>query len=1646
MTVRKKGSRTCVEQMNSPKTPLSFPVVGVGASAGGLEAFTQLLQELPVDTGMAFVLVQHLSPNHQSALSEILSQATAMPVTEVVDEPKLKPNCVYIIPPNRNMVISSGCLHLSKREDHGVQHPIDYFFSSLAENQRERSIGVVLSGTATDGTLGLEEIKAEGGITFAQDITAQHNGMPQSAVDSGCVDFVLSPKQIAREIARISTHSYLKGPYVEGALADSGPVESESDVLLDKQSLNPILRVLNKTIGVDFAHYKSSTLSRRIARRMLLQKIKNIADYERFIKDTPAEVQSLYQDLLINVTSFFRDADTFEALKANVIPGLLKGRSVNDPARVWVLGCSTGEEAYSLAMIFSEAADSSHGQVPVQIFATDLNESCIESARAGLYSKQRLHGVSVERQRRFFVDEKGQSRVSKSLRDMCVFAKQNVISDPPFSRVELISCRNLLIYIEPPLQQRIVSIFHYALKPSGFLVLGSSETVSPYLEFFQVEDAKHKIFTRKPGVARMAPGLPVPMERQPLAAHGKFIHVPLKSLGLNSALDGNHLLKEADRLLLERFAPPAVLIDANLNILQFRGNTEDYLIPAQGRASHALLKMARDGLLVPLQTLVLKAKKKNAAVREAGVQFKVKGQVRELNLEVIPVNENSVGEVSVEANFLVLFENSETATSLKKTPSNQKAVPRGAEKIPTKIAHLERELSRAREYVQSLVEQHDAANEELQSANEEANSANEELQSINEELETSKEEIQSSNEELTTVNDELQNRILESSQLNNDLVNLIESVQIAIVIVGLDLRIRRVSPMAEKLLNVLTTDLGRPITDIRHKIDLPELESLLSETINTVSSREREVRDNQGRWYLLRTRPYVTTENKIEGAVLLLLDVDVIRGDREYAESIVATVHEPLLVLDGDLCVRSASQAFCEVFEISRKATEGHLFFELGKGEWDTPELRELLEKCLIEGSTFNEFEIEWELGGLGQKTLLLNARRIIQTADQSRLILLAIEDITKRKRNQQIVALNHAQFEAVFEASPVGMYLVDSQFRILQIGRTARKTFGEIGELIGRDFVEVVNLVWPPETAVDVVARFAHTLETGEPYSAPGFSDLRHDRKVRECYDWQLHRITMPDGEHGVVCYFVDISARVIAESSLRSSELHYRRLFEAAKDGVLILDPLTRKILDANPFISDLLGYTQNQLIGKELFEIGLLKDEEASRNAFQELKEKGFIRYDNLPLQSKSGQRCEVEMVSNLYDEDGDTVIQCNIRDITERKRLQNDLRDRNEELLAADIRKNNFLAVLAHELRSPLNAIRGWVQLIQRPGESTENIRQGLEVIDRSSLIQAGLINDLLTGHRISSGKMRVDVVEIDLNKVITTAIATVSLAATEKDIRINCKISSEPVLVSGDANHLQQIFGNLLINAIKFTPPKGEITVAIHQTQSSADVRVADTGEGIAPDVMPHIFERFRQSDPSASRSHTGLGLGLSIAKQLIELHDGNISARSAGKGLGTEFLVSLPLRLAVAQKRTQPISENAKNFATALLGGIKVLVVDDDLDAREPLRRFLEAARAEVIVVGSTDEAIEVLRQQLPDVIVSDIAMPGRNGYDLIRSVRALSGEMGGQTPAIALTAYAAPADCDRALNAGFERHFAKPVDAEILISAIATLLGRSPD
>jgi two-component system, chemotaxis family, CheB/CheR fusion protein len=855
-------------------------IVAIGASAGGIEATNELLKNLPADTGLSFVLVQHLDPKHQSMLTDLLSKQTTIAVSEVKDGMRIERNHIFVIPPNTSMSISDGQLRLHPREESkGVHMPIDYFMRSVAEEYGPRSIGIVLSGSGTDGTLGIAEIQAQGGVTFAQDdATAKYNSMPRSAVNSGCVDYVLPPKQIARELARLSRLSYAQAPFTGEA-----PIPASEGAA----ALSSIFQMLRRSTGVDFTHYRQTTILRRIQRRMVVHKLEKLDEYVRYLHSNAGEIKALYQDMLINVTSFFRNPPVFDLLRTLVFPSIMKLRPPESIIRVWTPGCASGEETYSVAIALLEFLGDKASQVPIQFFGTDVSDPSVTKARAGVYPENIQSDVSPERLKRFFTRVEGGFRISKSIRDMCIFAQHNVLNDPPFSQMDLICCRNLLIYLEPVLQNKVISLFHYANRVNGYLVLGTSEGVGSANNLYTNVDRTYKVFSKKATAARQ----PVTFSLNRMADRAEYgtVRTPLRPPESSS----NYLeaQKEFDRRLVTQFVPATVFVNDELEIVHTRGNVSRYLKLAPGRASLNILKMARESLLIELRNALGRAKKEGTTVRKQGVVLKNgngngsgngqgdgngngaghrgKPMTRLVSFDVIPLHLGQTKELY----FMVVFQEDDAPETAKHRSKRSRLEQKAVDATNNRITKLEQELSATKEYLQSVIETQEATNEELQSANEEILSSNEELQSTNEELETAKEELQSANEELSTVNDELRNRNTDISTANNDLTNLLSSIDIAVVMLGPDATIRRFTPQAQKTLGLIPGDIGRPFLNINPLVQIPNLQQMVLQMIGNAQVVEKEVAVREGHSYQVRILPYRTAEGKHEGAVITLVEI-----------------------------------------------------------------------------------------------------------------------------------------------------------------------------------------------------------------------------------------------------------------------------------------------------------------------------------------------------------------------------------------------------------------------------------------------------------------------------------------------------------------------------------------------------------------------------------------------------------------------------------------------------------------------------------------------------------------------------------------------------------------------------------------------------
>jgi two-component system CheB/CheR fusion protein len=948
-----------------------FPIVAVGASAGGLEALEMLLSHVQ-KCGMAILILQHLSPNHPSALAQIVGRVSSMPVVPMSHGLKLQPDVVYTNLPAHEVRVEDGAIVLRALSDAARHHPIDVLFRSLALDQGTNAIAVVLSGAGSDGSLGVRAIKEEGGITFAEDPDeAAQPGMPQSSIDTSCIDFVLGPSAIGDELMRLASRPQLTNRRLAQKLAPA---------LLAK-----IFSRLRHNSGVDFSNYKPTTVERRIGRRMLLQRIDRPSEYLTLLESNRSEQHALYEDLLIGVTCFFRDREPFALIADTILPALLAQRPRDAPLRVWIPGCATGEEAYSLGICILEQIERLAPGMALQIFATDVNEQALVKARHGVYPESIELDVSAERLQRFFSrTDKNGYQVSRKLRDIIVFARHNLGKDPPFSRLDLVSCRNVLIYLQPALQKRAMRIFHYALKPQGYLLLGTAESVGDASDLFSLLDRKLKLYAKKhaaaPGVfdfafGRSKEGVATVMSAPP---SDRKPEVSLQQL--------------VDRKILDKYGPPGVLIDENLNILQFRGQCARFFAPSPGAATLSILRMIRPELLVPLKMAV-----------QCVLSEKLQTSTDPIRLLDSTHGEVCMDVLSVEAAgharcLLVLFR--EVASVDEPTSSGDTTEPGRSPAEDKRLRELERELSSTKEYLETIVQELATSNEELQSSNEELQSSNEELQSTNEELETSKEELQATNEELVTVNEELQTRIAQLGVANDDVVNLLMNVSSPVILVGLDLRIRRFSAAAERLVNLITSDIGRPVSYLGSVLNAPQIEATVSEAISTMRPRQLRVRASNGAWYNLRTVPYQTADRGVRGAVIELLpfpsmeDGEQVMEIHELVSKLLATLPHQLLLIDQRLRVVWANQALLEAWGDDAEYI-GHSLEQVFDREDQQPDLWRRIKATASGGRTFEPLSLEHPWPAQAAQMRRWTARFIPQQDNRRALTLFVIETAT---------------------------------------------------------------------------------------------------------------------------------------------------------------------------------------------------------------------------------------------------------------------------------------------------------------------------------------------------------------------------------------------------------------------------------------------------------------------------------------------------------------------------------------------------------------------------------------------------------------------------------------------------------------------------
>ena len=1466
----------------SPEKGLDdLTVVGVGASAGGLEALTELLQRLSPDSNMAFVVIQHLDPRHESILPDLLSRKTGMRVVAVQQAVLIETNHVYVISPNTLLRIEDGRLIPEKRPAESFK-PIDGFFDSLAAKYKERAIGIVLSGTATDGTFGMKRIKAEGGITFAQDRTAKFDSMPRSAIAAGAVDFVLSPRQIAEELLSIARRPRLE---VEGR---------EIAAPSDSAAMDRLLHLLRKECGVDFTQYKQPTIARRLNRRMVVRKTDNLEEYLQLVQKETGELDALFDDLLINVTDFFRDPEVFEAAKRLAFPSILQNRKQPYTIRAWVPGCSSGEEVYSMAIALTEFLESRDLGCAIQMFGTDVSDRTIDAARKAIYNESAVMNVSPERLRRFFVRTDAGYQVSRDIREMCIFSRHNVAKDPPLSRMDMISCRNLLIYFSPSLQRKVIGTFSYALHPSGCLILGPSESLGSVADHFSALDESHKLYCRS---TTAAPQLfEHTGERADAAPPGRAIRFQQPSPG-GASRQGGPVQRYADQIVLSRYGPAGITVDEALRITSYRGDLAEFLVAPEMPEGAELMAAVRTELRAILSTTIEQAKRTAAVVVGESPATADADRNPPFTITVIPLS-----LAGIPTHFLVVFGGTKEPAMIENPAAKalEETSDRPELSVEEENTNLKQELTSTREYLQSVIE-------ELRTTNEEVQSANEELQGTNEEMQTSKEELQSSNEELNTINAELQSRNAELAQVNDDLINLLGSMNMPIVITGRDLRIRRFTPVAEKVLHLIPTDIGRPIADLKPRINFPDLEDVLHQVLESLQPYEREVEDHEGRCYLVRVRPYRTGDNRIDGTVLQLLDVSEIkrslervRHARDYAEAIVNTIREPLAVLDNQLRIRDANRSFYDAMEIPEGTAAGKTIFEVSSGRFGTPAIGGLFDHLKRGATELTDVEIEPKTRRGESQTLLVNARRL-QSPGQEQLILMAFEDITERKQ----------------------------------------------------------------------------------------------------------------------------------------AAEARYRRLFESARDGIVIVDAFTGDILDLNPYAEHLFGYRKDELIGTKLWEFELIRSLPNARETLDQIRERGVLRFDNFPVRTKDDRDVALEVIATVYSEGQRQAIQLNMRDVSERMKFERELQETQKleslGLLAGGI---------AHDFNNLLTGILGNASLALSDTAPDQPMRLRLREIVAAAERAAFLTQQMLA----YAGKGQFVTAIIDLGDLVREISA---LVRTSIPKAVDLKLDLAPNLppIEADPAQIQQVLMNLVINGAEAIGENtaGTVTVRTSLREVSAgeaaelfkaepaepgtylQLEVIDTGIGMDEAIKARIF------DPFFTTKFTGRGLGLAAVQGIVRRQRGVLFVHSA-PGQGTTFRILLP-----ASDREAAIIQRPQAIASSILAGSVALVIDDERTVLNVAEGVLSRKGMKVLTAENGKTGVELFREHrgMISVVILDLQMPVMGGEEAL----ALLHEINPDVPVILASGFGeseVTRRFSRLKPAGFLQ---KPFTAQRLAAAVAGVL-----
>lgn len=1578
-----------------------FWIVGVGASAGGLEALTLFLRSLPEKPNAAFVIAQHLAPHAKSMMVELLGRQTSLPVIAIKDHLRIEPGVISIVPPNYDVTAVEGELRLSRAGNETRPKPsVDTLFQSLANIYGKRAVGIILSGTGSDGTEGIRAIKESGGITIVQQQdSAKYDGMPKSAIDTGMVDAILPPEKIAEQLFNILEHK-------------DAPVAPLQKFTENEQfDFNKIIKYLKKELGADFTQYKMSTIQRRVEKRLTALKISSLAEYYAYINEHPSELAIMSQNMLVSVTSFFRDNDAFEAV-TKILENIIFEKKTGDDLRIWSAGCATGEEPYSLAFLINDILERTGKILSVKIFATDLDNEALAQARSGHYSAEDVRGLSQDVLTKYFDRKDNSYEVKKIVRDSIVFARQDLIQNPPFVKLDFISCRNVLIYFDANLQSRVFEIFHYALKPMGYLFLGKSESINNNL--FEVVDRKEKIFRRVNVISKLAYS-----GRYTVGSNFQATYAKKKTFETSMA-------ETAPLLILKQYGISGVVIDEDFSILHIVGDVSPYLSLPAGHADFRLTNILNKNASVELSILVKRAQKENAVVKSRPYHLEADNSKSfAFGVGLLPKNDDDSRQL-----FLVSFEPKKSLVGEVSPSQVDDTIPVHSKRL----VELEHEVALTKENLQTVIEELEISNEELQSLNEELSSTNEELQASNEELETTNEELQSTNEELMTLNEELS---IKSSELRNaytSLDNIQTSISFPMLVIDSEKRIQRYNPSANLVFNLSSSDLGISVTKASCQCEIPDLEKKIDETLRTGKSNESfcEVND---KIFQLRINPSRDESKKIVGAILIFFDnTDVLNAQ----EKLKSTDKRIRAFIDGSPTIITmkdtqgkylqVNKSFCDFFQLNEDQVLGKTDRELFDSELSNLMRENDLEVLLRRESTEKEEKISYK-----GKTAFFRTKRfpLFSANERNPYAMGTVSlEVTAQIESQKELESSESRYKAMIEEQAVFVVRYKPDSSISFVNTAFIKYFGKNKDTVGsyRSLFEArdLNRVELEISKIDIDHPIVQ-------YEAR-FAD-KPDHWIR----W-IHRGIFNDNqkltEYQVVGF--DVTDIHNQTSDLRAKENLYTHVLEYTSDylSVYRYDHGEFYLESFNQSAAYYRGFGSQRLIGKNLTELIDPQQSGTIISKFQKTVETNSIANFEETIEGPGGNLYLSTTIVPIHDPANNIVRVVGLsRDITKIKRTEKALRDEKRNAESANHAKSDFLASMSHELRTPLNVIMGMAQLLLRAQMDPKHTKL-VESIQRSSKVLLSLIEDVLDLSKIEAGKINFEAKPFDLDQLTSDIIQTFENEANRKHIKLIRDYRVKPnVPLIGDEVRIKQIMINLIGNALKFTE-KGSVEFSI-SLQSKAHNRstiyfeVKDSGIGIPEESYPKIFHRFSQADSGTSRKYGGTGLGLAISKQLVELMNGTIGF-SSEENVGSTFWFKIEFPEAIQDSEELNMKDVQIDFEK-----IRVLAVDDNPESLKVLKYYFEDRKGHLDIATSGKESLSFIEKQDYDIVLMDMQMPEMDGLQTTTQIRKMGSSKSG-IPVIALTANAMAQDKQRCLDAGMDDFLTKPVDFEQLNAKLA--------